>query len=61
MIVLLLLLLYIAVPVLGTLGYIANAVWIFHHFAGALSTEMLVALVGLFTPLGPLHGLYVLF
>lgn len=47
--------------VVGIGGYITNLVWIIKHMSESFTTEMLIALVGLFTPLGFLHGVYLWF
>ncbi|SMG43529.1 hypothetical protein SAMN06265784_104170 [Paraburkholderia susongensis] len=54
-------LLYLMMVLLCVSGYITNVVWIIKHMAGAMSVEMIVALIGLFTPLGFLHGIYTWF
>lgn len=54
-------LLYALMVLLFIAGYITNIVWILKHMAAGIGGEMLVALIGLVTPLGFLHGLYTWF
>jgi len=42
-------------------GYITNVIWILKHMSEAFGGEMIIALLGLFTPLGFLHGIYLWF
>lgn len=56
-----LILFWLLTVVLGIAGCVTNVVWILKHMATGFSTEMLIALVGLFTPLGFLHGIYLWF
>lgn len=56
-----LILLYMVIVVLCLAGYVTNVVWIIKHMAVGMSTEMVISLVGLFTPVGFLHGIYLWF
>lgn len=56
-----LVLLYMVIAIAAVAGYITNIIWIFQNMHTTFGIEHLIALIGVVSPLGFLHGIYLWF
>jgi hypothetical protein len=58
----LIVLLWLLLAGISTAGFVTNVVWLFQHFASAITLETLVSIAGVIVPpLGIMHGIYTWF